>query len=458
MTTTLSLIAKQTVGSGGASSVTFSNIPQTYTDLKVVYSSRGDSNTALRLAFNGVTTNLSDRWLFGTGSGTPSSGTDSFIYLNDINSPGFTANTFGNGEAYIPNYTSSNYKSVSADSVTENNGTTAYAMLTAGLWSSSAAITSLQVYVSSGLITEFSTFYLYGISNSSTQNTSVPYASGGDVITTDGSYWYHAFKYSGSFTPLKNLTADVLVVAGGGGSANPVGGGGGAGGVRGTASQSLTATNYTVTVGAGGNASNSGNGNSGGTSSFSSLLASSGGGGGGAYGSPNGTNGFAGGSGGGGGTAENGTPGSGGAGNSGSYSPVEGYAGGAGQNRGGSTDSRYCGSGGGGAGAVGGAAANNQGGAGGVGVSTYSSWGAATSTGENVSGTYYYGGGGGGNGLVSSDTQWGAGGYGGGGRGVGLALNGISGTANTGGGGGGSRNGSIAGNGGSGVVIIRYAV
>jgi hypothetical protein len=55
-----------------------------------------------------------------------------------------TANTFGNTEFYIPNYTSSNYKSFSVDGVTENNATAAFALY-AGLWSNTAAITSFRL-------------------------------------------------------------------------------------------------------------------------------------------------------------------------------------------------------------------------------------------------------------------------------------------------------------------------
>ena len=43
-TTTMSLIGKQTVGGNSASSITFSNIPQTYTDLIVKWSTRGTAN------------------------------------------------------------------------------------------------------------------------------------------------------------------------------------------------------------------------------------------------------------------------------------------------------------------------------------------------------------------------------------------------------------------------------
>ena len=156
-------IASTTVGSGGTATITFSNIPQGYTDLKIVYSTRdGDTGgSAVYVTFNGLSTNRSMRLLQGTGS-VANSSTWSLIYGRG-NSGDRTANTFSNGEIYIPNYTSSNNKSVSIDSVEENNATGAYAGLTAGLWSSTAAITSVTLSPSAGNFVQYTTATLYGI-------------------------------------------------------------------------------------------------------------------------------------------------------------------------------------------------------------------------------------------------------------------------------------------------------
>jgi hypothetical protein len=470
MATTMNLIAKQTVGAGGASSVTFSNIPDAskgYTDLKVVISVR-TTNTlygeTIRIKPNGLSTNGSAIILRGYGSGTSSYTYSSVLATNNSLGNGATANTFASIEVYCPNYTSSNYKSFSADSVSENNDTNGRQELTASLWSSTAAITSLVFDNDASYgFTEYSTFYLYGISNSSTQNTTTPLASGGDVITTDGSYWYHAFKYSGSFTPLKNLTADVLVVAGGGGGGYNTGGGGGAGGLRALSTQALTsATNYTCTIGAGG-VSGASNGNDrgglGGNSSIAgtgltTISASGGGGGGGASTKA----GQAGGSGGGASRGGSGAA-SGGSGNAGSYSPVEGYKGGDTSNIGNGGNS----GGGGGAGTAAANVSSSNSTAGGIGAtsSLINAMALATVTGVLDSTNYYYAGGGGGGNYQGSA---GAGGIGGGGAGAPDGSAGSAGTANTGGGGGGGNNNnspSGAANGyqgGSGIIIVRYAV
>ena len=414
-----------------AASVTFANIPQTgYTDLKVVVSARSDQSgiQAVNIAFNGSTANQTYRSIFGDGSSAASySGTNPQIQY--IPGTSQTANTFNNAEMYIPNYREATNKSFSIDQVQETNATTAYIVPLAGLWSNTAAITSLTFTPANGNLVANSTFSLYGIAALGTTPAIAPKASGGNVIATDGTYWYHAFLASGTFTPQVGLTADILQIAGGGGGGNG-GGGGGAGGLLTYTSQALTtSTNYSCTVGSGGTTA----GTNGSDSQFGSLTASVGGGG--TSNSNNGA-GLSGGSGGGGAGSNTGAGGgAGGAGTSG-----QGNAGGAGNN------SNQAG-GGGGAGAVG--ASANSGSAGGNGSSAYSSWGSATVTGQNVSGTYWYAGGGGGYRGGGATSSGGSGG-GGGSQASGV---GVSGTANTGGGAGG-----YGSSGGAGIIIVRYPI
>lgn len=450
------LLEKITVGAAGASSVTFNNIPQTgYTDLVVKVCARMTTAAAgeyLNLSFNGVTTNLNAKNLYGYSTAAASYNEASIINIGQMPGSTATASTFGLADIYIPNYTSSNYKSVSLDVVAENNSAAAASAtqyIEAGLWSSTAAITSITMTAQANLIATNSTFYLYGVAKLGTTPAIQPYATGGDTIMTDGTYWYHAFKSSGTFTPAKGLSCDVLVVAGGGGSGgsnlNDKGsGGGGAGGLLAFTSQSLTNTGYTVTVGAGGAGGSSTGlqGSNGSNSQFASLTASVGGGGGG------------------GGYAGSGTGNpwiglSGGSGGGGVKNNIGGTAiSGQGNNGGAETGNSDSGAGGGGAGAVGTSISANPGGAGGAGVNTYSTW--LNTTGTGVSG-FIAGGGGGGAYSGSAST----GGAGGGGAGGSAATQGSAGVANTGGGGGGTGGNTAAhaGNaGGSGIVIVRYAI
>lgn len=174
MATTFVKIASVTVGSGGTSTIDFSSIPQTYTDLKIVICARSSRNTGtstnLSLKFNSNTTSYSNRQLFGNGS-TVSSQTNTYtdsgligVQTQDTD----TASVFSSSEVYIPNYTSSNYKSWSADSVRENNAASGGLTLNAGLWSNTAAITSVSLIMENGTFNfmQYSTAVLYGIKSS----------------------------------------------------------------------------------------------------------------------------------------------------------------------------------------------------------------------------------------------------------------------------------------------------
>jgi hypothetical protein len=167
MANTFVKIASVTVGSGGAASIAFTSIPSTYTDLVVKISGRNTSSGDwFNLAFNGSTSGFSGKQIFSTGGGlfsyTKSSETEAFVNNNSST----TANTFSNSEVYIPNYAGSTNKSFSVDSVTENNGATAYIVLYAGLWSNGAAITSLTFTPNANTLAQYTTATLYGISNS----------------------------------------------------------------------------------------------------------------------------------------------------------------------------------------------------------------------------------------------------------------------------------------------------
>lgn len=171
MAYTYSKIATYTVGSGGVASINFLNIPQTYTDLKIVISARsnrtGTNVDTVKITFNSSSSGYSNRGLGGTGSSAFSFTNVGSASIEDnaaTTDNSATANTFGNGEIYIPNYTSSNNKSVSSEGVSETNATNAYQFMTAGLWSNSTPITSITLVPLVGTTwLQHSTAHLYGI-------------------------------------------------------------------------------------------------------------------------------------------------------------------------------------------------------------------------------------------------------------------------------------------------------
>lgn len=170
MATTMRLIAKQEVGASSVASLEFTSIPATFDDLVLLLSLRSDraSNTTaeLKVRFNGATTdtNHSSRYLYGNGASAVS-GTTAYGYLGTATGATATSSTFSSLEVYIPNYAGSTNKSYSVTSAHETNATTAYAEVTAGLWSSTSAIDAIKV-VPVGNLVQYSSAFLYGIKKS----------------------------------------------------------------------------------------------------------------------------------------------------------------------------------------------------------------------------------------------------------------------------------------------------
>ena len=169
MAVTYKLIETVTVGSGGAVNVEFTSIPQTYTDLVLLYSGRSTRAAGgddLYIRFNGLSTNLSSRTLYGTGSAATSFSDASVAYVGYFTGDTGTASVFSNGSIYIPNYTAATAKSISGDSVNENNGTAAIQQVNAALWNATAAINQINLYALNGNWKQYSSVSLYGINNS----------------------------------------------------------------------------------------------------------------------------------------------------------------------------------------------------------------------------------------------------------------------------------------------------
>jgi hypothetical protein len=168
MANTYTLISSTTVGAGGASSISFSSIPSTYTDLVLqlsVRSSYSSGQDFTYFSFNGSTANFSSKLLDGTGSSALSYNvTDNQLAI--LNTSNTTSNTFSSYFIYLPNYTTSTNKLYYADTAYENNATTAYTDLKSGLWSSTATVSSIGLTLLSGNFVQYSTAYLYGIKNS----------------------------------------------------------------------------------------------------------------------------------------------------------------------------------------------------------------------------------------------------------------------------------------------------
>ena len=171
---TMTLISSQTLG-GTTASVTFSSIPSTYNDLKLVVSARGDNASTLvglNIKLNGDTaTNYSDTVLYGavTSSGSVRQTSVTVDGGASIDGASATASTFGAMELYFPNYNSTGSKPFFDIDITENNAVTASAgtiQAISHLYRGASGISSITLTPASGNFVQYSDFYLYGIKNS----------------------------------------------------------------------------------------------------------------------------------------------------------------------------------------------------------------------------------------------------------------------------------------------------
>lgn len=166
MANTMKALQTVTVGAGGAASISFTSIPSTYTDLYVVTSFRFAASAVAAsayISFNGSLSNFTSRYLEGNGA-SAGSYTSPAYFSGSANANTSTALTFSSHSIYIPNYVGSNYKSFSVDSVSENNATTAYTDLSAGLWSITEAINQI-TFSGASNFQQYSTATLYGVFN-----------------------------------------------------------------------------------------------------------------------------------------------------------------------------------------------------------------------------------------------------------------------------------------------------
>jgi hypothetical protein len=165
----MKLIQTVTLASASAS-IELASIPQSFTDLVLLLSLRGSVSgtfNAGALFFNSAASDSNARDLAGDGGSVYSTatGTQTYIRWGDTTGSTNTANTFASSQIYIPNYTGSQNKTISAESTPENNGTSwGQGTITAGLSTKSAAITLINIYnLSGGDWIAGSTISLYGI-------------------------------------------------------------------------------------------------------------------------------------------------------------------------------------------------------------------------------------------------------------------------------------------------------
>jgi len=170
MADTHTLIAAVNVGSGGSSTIDFTSIPSTYTDLCIKLSARsngGNTHDYIYISFNGGAYEAEHRRIQGPGNSTPTTGVEAGGYSGIICGVNSTSNTFSNNEIYITNYANtSRNKSFQINGTMETNAAVSYMHLISMLWRNTAAINRVTIKPdSSNSFVQYTTAYLYGISN-----------------------------------------------------------------------------------------------------------------------------------------------------------------------------------------------------------------------------------------------------------------------------------------------------
>ena len=171
MATTFTQIGTAQIVSTDTTTVEFTNIPNTFTDLKVEISARADGSgnvEMIEFTYNNNTSNRTSLVMEGRpASDSIASFAPTTLFIGNVNAPGQVSSSFNNVSLYIPNYAGSGNKvSISEASMNGSNAERSGA-INVQRWADSTAITSIQFKLEGGVrkFVQHSTFYLYGIKN-----------------------------------------------------------------------------------------------------------------------------------------------------------------------------------------------------------------------------------------------------------------------------------------------------
>lgn len=163
-------IATVTVGAGGSSSVTFSSIPSTYKHLQIRMMVReagtGANGSYVGMRFNSDTSsNYTMHRLLGDGSSASAAAyvSQNTNYLERVASASQGSNVFGVIVVDILDYTNTNkYKTSRNLGGWDSNGS-GWLTFNSNLWSSTSAITQIDLGIDTGNFQQYSSFALYGV-------------------------------------------------------------------------------------------------------------------------------------------------------------------------------------------------------------------------------------------------------------------------------------------------------
>jgi hypothetical protein len=163
---TMTLVSTVTVGSGGASSIEWTSIPQSGKDLLILLSARAASSAirnSVGVSFNGVTTNRTYRSLYGNGTSAFASNGGQISTFAGATAANATASVFSSVSIYISNYSDIVLKTLSLEAVTEDINNEGWQEVLAGSWQG-GAINQVTLTPSLSTFVQYSTASLYIIS------------------------------------------------------------------------------------------------------------------------------------------------------------------------------------------------------------------------------------------------------------------------------------------------------
>ena len=162
MASTYEPIATQTLSST-ASSITFSSIAATYTDLRLVFVGTATAALSPRIRLNGDTaTNYSYTIMYGDGTSAVTARSSSATFIAGIYNVSLSTTIPAMITTDFFSYAGSTNKTCLTTASIDLNGTGSVEQ-NVGLWRSTAAITSVQVFASTSTFAVGATATLYGI-------------------------------------------------------------------------------------------------------------------------------------------------------------------------------------------------------------------------------------------------------------------------------------------------------
>ena len=160
MPSTYEPIATQTLASP-ATTITFSSIPSTYTDLVLVSNLFGTGSANIFIRLNSDTgTNYSNTMLTGDGTSTASSRNTSTAQINVVNSGSSLNSRWGNCIMQFNNYSNT---TTNKTVLMRFNVAGAEVTANVGLWRDTSAINAIELRTTVATYDTGSTFTLYGI-------------------------------------------------------------------------------------------------------------------------------------------------------------------------------------------------------------------------------------------------------------------------------------------------------